>query len=102
MYSKEEDQFTSYNRFILNQLQANNQLNHNNQQQSINSWRAQASFHPQCSQSSEEFSSPVPSSSGSNFTTSSPNPSEDYLLNEHIKEEPQTPKTIESSKKGIF
>ena len=30
MYSK-EDQFISYNRFILNQLQANNQLNHNNQ-----------------------------------------------------------------------
>ena len=44
MYSKEEDQFISCNRFILNQLQANNQLNHSNQQQNINSWRAQASF----------------------------------------------------------
>ena len=29
MYSNEEDQFISYNRFILNQLQANNQINHN-------------------------------------------------------------------------
>ena len=62
MYSNEEDQFITYNRFILNQLQANNQLNHNNQQQNVDSWKAQASFHPQCSQSSEEFSSPVPSS----------------------------------------
>ena len=33
MYSNEEDQFISYNRFILKQLQANNQLNNNNQQQ---------------------------------------------------------------------
>ena len=87
---------------LPNQLQANNQLNHNNQQQNINSWRSQANFHPQYSQSSEEFSSPVPSPSRRNFTTLSPNPSEDYLLNEHIQEEPQTPKTIESRKKGIF
>ena len=91
----------SYNGFILKQLQANNQLNHNNQQENINSWKAQAIFPPQCSQFSEEFSSPVPSSRRSNFTTLSPNPSEGYPLNEHIEGEPQTPKTMESFKKGI-
>ena len=74
MYSNEEDQFISNNRSILNQLHANNQLNHNNQHQNINSSRAQASFYPQCSQSSEEFSSPVPGSNKSNFTTSPPYP----------------------------
>ena len=107
MYSNEEDQFISYNGFISNQLQANNELNHNNHQQNINSWKAQASLHLQCSQSSNEFSSPVPSSSSSNFTTSFPNPSEEWiyplneLIQEHIQEEPQTPKTMESCKKGI-
>ena len=49
MYRNKEDQFISYNCFILNQLQAHKQLNHNNQQQNINSWRAQASFHPSLS-----------------------------------------------------
>ena len=49
VYRNKEDQFISYNYFILNQLQAHKQLNHNNQQQNINSWRAQASFHPSLS-----------------------------------------------------
>ena len=50
---------------------------------------------------SEEFSSLVPNFSRSNFTTLSPNPSEGCPLNEHMQEESQTLKTMESCKKEI-
>ena len=61
MDSKKGDQFSSGNCFIFKSV---------------------ASKQPtESSQSSEDFSSPVPSSRRSNFITSSPNRSEGYPLN---------------------
>ena len=88
-----QKKFSFYKRNILKSLKV---------KQTVNSWRSQASFHPQ---SPEELlpsaaGPAIMSSSNSNFSaTSSPKVSEDFMVNYSIQEEPHTPTTTESTRK---